>query len=359
MKIAILADSIATQKAGIHYYGLQLVRKLVNRCGDHHLILVTPNHLPEFADLEQVVIPIKNRIPGHLRIRQLTSIPFQLRRREVEVVIELAHFGPFFLPKQMKRVTVIHDLTPLKFPAFHSRLSTLSHQLLLSRIIKNADYVISNSQTTKEDIIRTFKKDDDKVGIIYPTVVEPVGMSVDSPLFLGHPYFLSVGTLEPRKNYPELIRAFEALSKNHGELKTRLIIVGAAGWKNSELYNALEKSVFRDRIILMGSVSRHRLWELYKNALALISTSISEGFGLPLVEAMSMQKAMILSDIPVYREVAQEAALYYEPEETALLVQHMKDIQDEELRTRKASQSESRMKHLASLEDEWPDFLKA
>ena len=203
LKVVFLADCLITQKAGIHYYTKQFIKRTIAAYPSHDYYMVVPEHY-QHIDIQQVIIPIKSNIPFHLRLRNIWHIPNQLNKLNVDVAIEMAHFGPFRLSKKTKRVTIIHDLTPLIHPQWHDKISTYVHMIFLKRILRNANHIIANSQFTSKAITKYLPSVQKKVSVSYPSLctIEINHKESDN----NDVYFLSVGTIEPRKNYSALIR---------------------------------------------------------------------------------------------------------------------------------------------------------
>jgi len=284
--IVFLADSISSQNAGIHYYGLQLVQRILKTYPQHKYALIASEKILDL-DIEQILIPIKKSIPLHLRIRQVTSIPKKAKNLRPDVVIELAHFGPFFQNENTKRITVVHDLSPITHPQFHSWQSVLIQKLTLPKIINKADEVITNSTFTKDEIVRLYKKDPLHISVITPSIIKPKisidWKTVSQKYGINSSYILTVGTLEPRKNHLSILKAFEKLSINNQEIK--LVIVGSEGWKNQAFQNHLKLSNVKEKVIITGRVQREELWSIYQNASLFVFASDFEGFGIPVKEA--------------------------------------------------------------------------
>lgn len=324
MKIVILADSISTQSSGIHYYGIQFVERLISEYPDNEYHLIATKKLNQF-DVPQTIIPLK-AFPLHLRLRQIFSIPKVLKKLKPDHVIELAHFGPFRLDSKIKRTTVIHDLTPIYFPEYHSRFSNWMHKLLMPGFIKKADSLIVNSSLTKNDVIKFDASANEKVKIIFPSIEIPK-TSQKSKHAEGK-YLLTVGTIEPRKNYKLLLDAFEKIGETNKELK--LIIVGGMGWKMDDFQKLIDNHQYKKRIIITGYVSRSELWSYYENATAFVFASNYEGFGIPVLEACYHGLPSLLSDVPTSKEIAADAAIYFDKEDANDLSQKVISIIDSE-----------------------------
>lgn len=315
MEVVFLGDCITTQQAGIHFYAKNLVNQIVRDFPRHRYRIILSDNDPEIQ-VEQIVVSVKKGLPGHLRWRQLTTIPAMLNRMRPDLVIELAHFGPFRLAPDIRRVTVIHDLTPLSMPRFHPWPSVLMHRLLLPGILKKADFLIVNSDHTKLDLTRSFTVDPDTICVAYPEppdFSETTGSRSLSRNYLleGHPYFLTVGTLEPRKNQITILKAFEHFCRSNRDY--RLVIAGGNGWKNKALSEALAHSPVKDRIVSVGYVSRSVLQQLYQNARAFVFASHYEGFGIPILEASYFSLPLILADNESLPDLFRQSAVLFAP----------------------------------------------
>lgn len=305
-KVVFLADCLVTQKAGIHYYALQFIKRTIEKYKDYDYYIVVPETYNQLK-INQIIIPINYKIPLHLRIRNIWHIPQAVNKLNPDLVIEMAHFGPFRLNSSIKRVTVIHDLTAILYPKWHDKASHIVQKLFLKKILKKADHVIANSHSTAASIKEYQPLTKDKISVVYPSISIKENKKISDNN--NDVYFLSVGTIEPRKNYLQLIEAFEKVAAINSEVK--LIIVGYKGWKYEPVIDAIKTSKYSNRINLKGYISEEELINYYRNSVAFVFTTLYEGYGLPLLEAMSLESVIISSDIAICREVCGEAALYY------------------------------------------------
>ena len=326
MRIIFLGDSIATQRTGIHYYGRQLVQSALTDYPMHEYSIVLPKADGHF-EMEEIIVPLKERGAWYMRFRQLVTIPSLLRKLHPDMVIELAHFGPFRLPSAIARVTIIHDLTPLLFPEFHSFLSSWMHKLLLPGIVKRADHIVVNSNCTGRDLTRIYPAAEGKVLTFYPRIIGPDKsegrLEKEQP---DRPYFLTVGTIEPRKNHLTILRAFESFCQKNENYD--LIIVGKEGWKNQAFFESIATSAFRDRIQYRSYIDRATLWQLYQNAYAFIFASFYEGFGLPILEAMSFGLPVIVANNSSLRELVDGHGLLFQADRPQELLKCMNQVLD-------------------------------
>jgi len=328
MKIAILADPLDNQSAGVHTYTRQLVQALAEFDSENEYILIREKKDPKLP-FEQIAIPNIHLPIGFASFRLFFIIPLILRFKKIDAVLEPAHFGPFNLPKNIKRITMIHDLTPLIFPQHHRYHSQLLQRIFLKRILRKADLILSNSQNTSNDLIKVFPFTEPKINTIL-LGRDPDFQPTSSRTYLESkkidaPYFIYTGTIEPRKNLIVLLDAYR-LFRAHTKAKINLLIVGKKGWKTEAFYEHLESHPYREDIILTGYVEKHELIELYAHALALVYPSLYEGFGLPILEALSCGTQVICSDNSSLPEVGGDVTLYFDAEDETKLYLHMVEV---------------------------------
>lgn len=336
-RIAIIADPIDNQYGGVHTYTAEMVKALVQYDERNKYIVLRQKDSKDFPSIEQYVVPNHRSILGYQSLRLFVIIPHLLRRLDVDVVVEPAHFGPFNLPAGVARVTVIHDLTPIHFPHFHKFHSQLLQKIFLGRIIDRADVIISNSDSTSRDIGETYGCSRHKIRKLYPGREEWIRRSEDREIWrrydLPMKYFLFVGTIEPRKNLPCLLRAYRGF-REETEYEYGLIIVGQVGWKSTGFTRELASHPYRKDIRMLGYVARNELPALYSFADAMIYPSTYEGFGLPILEAMSCATPCIISDNSSLPEVGGDAVLYFASDDDhALRGQMVRIASDEKLRS--------------------------
>lgn len=307
-KVVFIADCLTTQSAGIHYYAAQMIPRVISRYDQHQYYHITSEPYP-IAGSENVVIPIK-AWPLHYRTRYFREIPQVIKKINADIAIEMAHFGPFSLPGDIKRVVMIHDLTPILFPQYHPRYSVIWHRFFLPRLLRKVDAILTNSHTTSQDIIDRFGISMDQMHANYSQSAGANAASQQTKDFsdLSPLRVLTVGTIEPRKRH-QLI--FDALKR----VKRKIIwtIIGGTGWDIDTLVNQL-KTYKSDTLTihLEGYVDDTRLSQAYQESHLLVYASAYEGFGMPVLESMSTGLPVLLSDISIHREVADDAGLYFD-----------------------------------------------
>jgi len=347
MKIGIIADSIDTQYAGIHFYTKHLLEALAKLNTEHEFYIVKHSSVDEGIPFYQKIIPPTLKQIRLDPLRTFVKIPRYYNSIGVDAVIEPAHFGPFHLKNDIKRITVIHDLTPILLPDFHPWYSSFLQKLTLKKILANADLIVANSDNTKKDISAIFPSVSEKIKRIYLGRDERIAFTNETvPLSkygITQPYILFVGTLEPRKNLIELLEAYKYIREKGTEIK--LVLVGKDGWHNNNFKNSLQVHPYKKDIICTGYTPREDLPVLYSNAEVFVYPSLYEGFGFPVVEALACKCPVIISNNSSLPEVGGNAALSYDLGKPAMLAEKLLEIlnsseKQQELRNNALSQAE-------------------
>jgi len=343
MKILIIADSLDDQYAGVHVYTKNMIKHLLIHDKNNNYILIRQKEDERFPLAKQIIVPKLTFLPGFASLRLFFIIPIIARLLKVNAVIEPAHFGPFNLPKKIKRITIIHDLTPIIFPHFHRFHSQLLQRIFLKRILKKSNLIIANSSHTKKDIIKHYPFTEKKVHSILlgkNNKFKPNYNSNKINRFKieANKYFLYLGTIEPRKNLILLLEAYTLfLQKSNASIK--LVIAGSKGWKNNEFNNAIKNHPFKENIVLTGYIEQESLNQLYTNALAFIYPSFYEGFGLPILEAMTCGCPIICSNTSSMPEVVGNSGLLFNPHSANELLKQLNHIIEKNTKSKLSKES--------------------
>ena len=233
----------------------------------------------------------------------------------------------------------IHDLSFVRFDDILPK-DTISWLLInIRRALNRADHFITVSESSKRDIIEYFSVSDEKISVVYNGFeIDYVEMKLESgveesDICIDGDYILSVGTLNPNKNYIGLLKAYKIILDRGYDI--RLVIVGRMGWKSEEIFNLIEDAGLTDRVIILTDVSDRELKMLYRNAHLFVFPSFYEGFGIPPLEASAYNIPVVCSGVSSLPEVMGDSALYfdpYEPEDMADKV--IMVIEDTSLRKR-------------------------
>ncbi len=246
---------------------------------------------------------------------------YKLMGGKLDVFFSPAHYIPRLSP--FKTVVTIHDLSYLYFPDEFLKKDLYQLRNWTKYALKNAQHIIAVSKTTKKDIIKECSVPDGKISVIHNGYEICTGRSQPAPT-ISFPYFLSVGTIQPRKNLSTLIKAFSQFHVKHPSFK--LIIAGKKGWLYEDIFQQVVKMKMDKAVTFLGYVSDGKKINLFNNATAFILPSLYEGFGIPLLEAMSYGCPVISSNSSSLPEVGGSACLYFDPRNTTELVEKMELI---------------------------------
>lgn len=331
-KLFILAGPLDNQNAGVYRVTYEMIKGLhdLDDC-PFDITLIRDKKDDLFPKFKTTVIPPFKKIPGFQSFRLFFLVPLYCLLKRANIVFEPAHFGPFNLPPWIKRVTFIHDLTPILMPQFHTFNGAVLQKLFLPRILKKTDLIICNSENTKHDLYEVYPFTKNKVTAIHLGIssffIHTTNKGALKKFKLQDDFFLSVNTIEPRKNIQTLLEAFTTY-KNESGLQDKLVLVGGKGWKNEEIYDAINLHPYKEDIILTGFVSNDELIQLYSHCKAFVYPSQYEGFGLPVLEAAFCDAPVIAANNSSLKEIAPHKSLLFETMSSVDLAKKMAMIND-------------------------------
>ena len=252
------------------------------------------------------------------RGRALLGGPYALAALEYQ--LDLVHFPNLFggesLPRSIKQVSTLQDLTPLLLPKFHPTKRVLMSRLLTRRALRRSDKIILPSHSTLEDVVAGGYADANKC-VHIPLGVNPIfgqlGSTTDfaARYKIQRPFILTVGVLEPRKNHLLLLEVLRELHQDGHWLE--LIIIGRSGWRWRNPLSRREYDDLRPWVRILTDVPDSDLVEFYNRAELFIYPSFYEGFGLPILEAMTCGTPVVASNVSSMPEVGGKAALFASP----------------------------------------------
>ena len=217
------------------------------------------------------------------------------------------------LPKQKSSAVIrMHDVFPITNPEWFRFFPALAFGITLRRAVRDNHFFLCNSNSTQSALGKLYPSANSKV--LYCKVDRAESKPCQTCQFCKNkelyefPYFLSVGTIEPRKNYPLLVEAWLAVESKKSE---KLIIVGKRGWKSKKIYSFLAKK--RGSLIYLENLCNFGVISLTKKAFAFVSPSLDEGFNFPAMDAALAGIPLLLSDIPVHREFYNGCAYFFDP----------------------------------------------
>ncbi len=326
MRIGI--DARLWNETGVGRYIRNLVSELakIDKENQYSLFL----REKEFNEIE---------LPGNNWEKRLADIRWHSFKEQWEMPkilnkekLDLVHFPYFNIPifYDGPFVVTIHDLIINHFPTGRAttlpwplyQVKRLGYKLLVWWAVKKSQKIIAVSESTKREIVDHFKVNPDKIIVTYESGILEIKKAGIMRSEFKKPYILYVGNAHPHKNLERLIDAFSKF--NYSDI--RLVLVG----KEDYFYRRLKKKVAEvnssDKVVFYGEADDDNLRDLYKNAAALVLPSLMEGFGLPALEAMGQGCLVLCSNIPAFREICADAAIYFDPTSVEDMAQKIEEV---------------------------------
>jgi len=240
--------------------------------------------------------------------------------------IDLFHATDFVLPPTRPRtrtLLTVHDLSFVRVPSAASPPLKAYLDAVVPSSVAAADHILADSEATKADLIELYKTRENKITVLYSGVNPRFRRVADRERRAATlrkdnldkvNYILSVGTVQPRKNYSRVVEALAALRETGVAL--HYAIAGVSGWLQDELRQTIARAGMSDTVHMLGLVEDPDLPALYSGARMLVMASLYEGFGLPVLEAMACGAPVITSNLSSLPEVGGSAALLVDPQDT-------------------------------------------
>lgn len=351
MRVGIDYTAAARQRAGIGRYTRSLVHALARIDQQNEYALFVPSDarflnglgsiagtgdLPTPSNFHLVRAPLSERALATIWQRARLLLPI-----ETFVGANEVFYSPdFVLPptKARRKILTVHDLSFRRVP--ETAVPNLKWYLdgAVPRAVARADLIFADSDATRADLIELYHVPPDRVQTLYsgcddffhPVTAAHELARVRELYKLSRPFILSIGTLEPRKNFVRLIEAYARLPRRN---EFELVIAGGKGWLYDDILNAPERLHISDHVHFPEYVPDEHLAALYSACAVFVYPSLYEGFGLPVLEALTCGAAVITSNTSSLPEVAGDAAMMVDPRDTdalAAALEHL--LEDEELR---------------------------
>jgi glycosyltransferase involved in cell wall biosynthesis len=329
MKICIDATRGVIENAGIARYTNKLLQciALMDRKNSYRLIYTYGR---KSVDKEKKIIKQAGQfskvqhnifhIPGSLKehIWNIKYFPSKWLYADCDIFHAPSYMElPYFI--KLPSVLTIHDMTTFLFPQQRGLKISRFHNQKVVRACDQASKIICISDSTKQDLIKICKIDENKV-ITIPLAADE--KFVTNTNVKRKNYILTVGTIEPRKNLQKLISAYARLPFKIRQ-KHHLVVVGGKGWNDTEIYKSASELIKLGQVVFTGFVDDDQLIRYYQQALFFIYASKYEGFGLPVLEAMSCSTPVITSDCSSLAEIAQDSAVLVSPNSVSDIYQAM------------------------------------
>jgi len=333
VRIAIDAHSVGARLGGNETYAVNLIEALaeIDQSNQYTLYVTKPQAIDRFAN-RWTNFQVRQTLPHTPLVRVPLTLSRELRRRPVDL-LHVQYTAPPFAPCPV--VATIHDLAFEHLPETFNRRSWMQLRLTVRHTARRAARIITVSEYSRQDIIKTYDIAADRVTVTpeaaaetFARITDETNLQAVRKLYgIERDYILSLCSIQPRKNLVRLIEAYSLLRRLQPEGKLpQLVLAGKRGWLDNETLRAAQADELSPGIRFTGYVAEEHLNALYSGAICFVYPSYFEGFGLPILEAMKCGAPVIAGDRTSIPEVAGEAALLFDPFDTSSLVEALKRV---------------------------------
>ncbi len=365
MRIGIDASrALSARRTGTERYNRELIKALLALETEHEFLLYVPMRVldREFLASKARLIVIPSRMPGGRLWTHTALGPYTWRHRP-DVLFVPAHVLPLLGPRPS--IVTVHDLGYEHFPEAHPARERWYLRWSTRRHVRVATRVIADSQATKNDLIRLYGADPERIHVVYPALDSDFRPEFDRNRQLtvrrsyGLPdqaeYIFHVGTLQPRKNLERLIEAFALVRRELPRRQLFLILAGSPGYQSRLLYDKVRALGLEGVVRFPGFVRVHDLPALYAAASCYAFPSLYEGFGFPILEAQASGVPLVCARASSLPEVAGEGALYFDPLSVeAMAAALIRVLTDADLRARLVAAGQANLTRFS-----WPQAARA
>ncbi len=324
MRVLIDLTQVPLGRMGVGSYAENLLEQLHSQGGDLEFFAVAQSDdsallaaIPPRVKLIRLPARLFRRLGLRLLAEQI-YIPYLARRYRIDVVHSL-HYSLPLLPLRAARLVTMHDMTAFLYPAVHTPFKRAYMQFFIRQALRKADFLVFVSASALADCRQYFKQPLPNATVIHhgkspafrPALDAGEIAAVRRRYDLPSQYILYLGTLEPRKNVPALIRAFAALAEQHPE--ARLVVAGKKGWYYDAIFQTLAELKLAGKVHFPGYIDERDKRFLLAGATLFVYPSLYEGFGIPVLEAMACGIPVITSNVSSLPEVVGDAALLIDP----------------------------------------------
>ncbi|MBX3163591.1 MAG: glycosyltransferase family 4 protein [Bacteroidetes bacterium] len=309
---------------GIGWFSYQTLKRITQNNPDVHFVFLFDRNFSEEFIFSENITPLILSPQARHPFLYYAWFQFSVKNllNKMQPDLFLSPDGFLSLGAKCKQLPVIHDINFAHYPQDVKWLTAKYYNRYFPRYAKEAARIATVSQFSKHDIAKTYHIAPEKIDVVYNGInsffkplSETEKQNTKQKFSKGKDYFLFVGSLSPRKNIPNLIKAF-AQFKAETTSDIKLLLAGSEFWGMSDIYQVIEENNLRSEIIFTGRLNDEDLASVLGSALALTFVPYYEGFGIPLIEAMQAQVPVITSNVTSLPEVAGNAALQVNPFDT-------------------------------------------
>lgn len=320
MRVALELQPCGGQMTGIGHYTFELTKRLVPTKEmriQGNLFNFAARHDNSFLHNAMPFPVLENNLMPYgiyRRLWQFLPVGYEALFGEADVT----HFFNYIVPPRItgKVITTVHDMTHIRFPETVDKRNLRRLRQGLDYSLARSELIMTSSTFSQKEIAALCGIPEEKIRVIYPAPSISGRIYDKRELFhrfgISGAYLLYVGSVEPRKNLPRLLLAYQKL-RDQRKISDQLVLCGGNGWNNGEFYRTLGRLPCRNDVIMTGYVTAAEKNTLLANAHAFVFPSLYEGFGMPPLEAMYWETPVVCSSAASLPEVAGDAACYVDP----------------------------------------------
>lgn len=347
MRIGVDIRGLLTgQKSGIEQYAIKLLEHLLKLDHENTYVFFYVSYRDMDKRVESLLLEFPFLKQSNVEIRKLKWINMPLLLHAVWKPLDWPKAdkicggldvmwlpSPRLLPvsKQCRTVITFHDLVFELFPQFYTWRSKLwQWQMSYPYLARWADSIIAVSESTKNDLVKIYNVDSNKIRVIYEGVDDEYSQPLENEeviqvrkkFKINSNFIYYIGSIEPRKNILAIVKAFASLQSD----KLKLVISGAKSWLTESIFEEIKNLKLENSIIFTGPVSEQEKIVLLNQAQVFLFPTLYEGFGLPVLEAMAAGCPVITSNVSSLPEIVEGSAILINPNNQAEINQALKDI---------------------------------
>ncbi len=299
-EVVVNARFLTKPVTGVQRFAIEISRRLRKYLPDVHFVSPSNIVLEEVA--RELDVEVFGLGKGH--VWEQIDLPLYLKKRGEPILLNLESTAPIYY---QNKITTLHDIAFIRYPETYSWYFRTYYRLLTPIMLRTSKKVITVSNFSKREIVSKYKLPEDKVVVVYNAVSEKF-TPIKNRGFREHKYILAVSSINKRKNFSSLLRAFSRLSVKN----IMLYVVGeehrvfGEGGISPDLVNI-------PNVQFVGRVDDEKLIELYSNAVFFVFPSLYEGFGIPPLEAQACGCPVLVARASALPEIYKDSALYCDP----------------------------------------------
>ena len=318
MKLVVNARFLTQHMTGVQRYAVEICLELKRMMGND-VEFVSPYNIEQREYAARLSAKMVGSHKRHLW--EQIDLPRYLHKNGNPLLLCLCNTAPLCYKN---KIVTVHDVAFEAYPQTFNKAFLYTYRFLIPRIMKTALRVITVSQFSKDEINKYYGIDKRKIDVVFSAVADKFHVEDDMDL-KRQKYFLAVSSLNYRKNFLAVLKAFAILEKQCPDVSLYII-----GDLNNSNFKNVDTSHYKadPRIKFLGRVSDAELVRYYSNALTFVFPSIYEGFGLPPIEAQTCGCPVLVSDIPPHHEVVEDSGMFCDPYNMEAMAKAMREIGD-------------------------------